>query len=130
MNLGVRIVKIRKSSGLSQVEFAEQYDLSLSALKSYERGATEPPPSFLANLCKRCAISAEWLLLGEGTELSRDIIETLEYSVIFVRQYVVGQRPNTTPEREAQYASIVFNIKNSDKNASREMIENILLKAA
>lgn len=65
-NIGERIQLVRKSTGLSQVKFAESLELSQGFLSNLEKGRYQPTPEILIRITSKYRINANWLLVGEG----------------------------------------------------------------
>lgn len=57
-----RIRQIRQTKGISQEQMAEKLGTSQPHYHRYETGQTEVPASRIADICKICNISADWLL--------------------------------------------------------------------
>lgn len=72
MHVEDRLKKIRKLTGLNQIEFAEKHGISSSAYKNYERGFQQPPFSLAMELCETYGISPKFLLLGKGPMYEQD----------------------------------------------------------
>lgn len=69
-DLAERLVALRR--GLSRREFAKNLGITESTLRNYEKGASSPDAQFLANICKKMAISPEWILFGIGPTRTTD----------------------------------------------------------
>lgn len=70
-----RIKQVRKSTGLTQQEFADQLGISRGALANYEVGRNEPIDAIIAAICSKFAVNETWLRTGEGepyVKLSRN----------------------------------------------------------
>ena len=61
-----RIKKIRKSSGLTQAEFADRIKASRDKIASYETGRVVPTDTTLSMISKVFNVSYVWLKTGEG----------------------------------------------------------------
>ena len=62
MRLGEKIYDLRRRSGLSQEQMAEQLEVSRQAVSKWESGASDPSTSNLLALAKLYGVSAEDLL--------------------------------------------------------------------
>ena len=69
--LGERIKKVRKKSGKSQKQLAEELNCTQAALSQYEKGVREPGLSDLVNLANKLNTSVDYLL-GRTEVLSED----------------------------------------------------------
>lgn len=61
-----RIKQIRKSSGLTQSEFADRLKASRDKIASYETGRVIPTDTTLNLISKEFGVSYVWLKTGEG----------------------------------------------------------------
>lgn len=68
VTLGQRIRQLRGK--LAQDVFAVSIGVSRGSLSAYERDETQPPAETLKEICAKYAVSADWLLFGEGKEAS------------------------------------------------------------
>lgn len=70
--IGTRIRKVRKDNGLSQGAFAERIGYTLTQVSYVERGKSRPSREFIKKVCQKYNISSNWLLSGEGEEMSAE----------------------------------------------------------
>lgn len=83
-----RIKELRKQIlNLTQQQFADDLNLSKSAIESYEYGRNEPPDRVLRDICRIYKVNYDWLLNGNGeifapktraeeiTDFANDLIE-------------------------------------------------------
>ena len=66
--IGARIAALRKKSGLSQAELAQQLQCSASAVGMYEQGRREPSADLLVRLSRLFDVSTDYLLTGAVPE--------------------------------------------------------------
>ncbi|MGL4393614.1 MAG: XRE family transcriptional regulator [Brevinema sp.] len=71
MNIGDRLISIRRYNNLSQGEFAKIFEISQSSYARYENGESLLNSEKINLLCSKFKINANWLLTGEG-EVSND----------------------------------------------------------
>ena len=65
--VGNRIKQVRRLKGLKQKEFAKLIGLNnIVSLSRYENNATKQNISIMINISKKCNISLDWLITGEG----------------------------------------------------------------
>ncbi len=64
--LGERIKQLRESLVLSQAEFAGKLGVCRTTIQNWERGDIPPPANYIAHLCAKQNVCANWLLLGVG----------------------------------------------------------------
>ena len=62
MSFGEQLASVRRSSGLTQEQFAEQLQVSRQAVSKWETGTADPSTSNLLALAKLFGVSAEELL--------------------------------------------------------------------
>ena len=63
--IAARIREIRKCAGLTQEEFAELLDISISAYKKVESGDNQASIDCLRNIKKKLNVSADYILFGK-----------------------------------------------------------------
>lgn len=129
MTIGKRLAKVRKTLGHNQVTFAGLVEVSQSAFKNYERGATDIPIALAVRVCKDYSISPSWLLTGEGEMISPNYSEAVERAVIKTREYIKEHGYEVSELKEAQIIVAVFeNIINNQTN--KDNILSQLMKVA
>ncbi|MBQ8237371.1 MAG: helix-turn-helix transcriptional regulator [Oscillospiraceae bacterium] len=64
-----RIKQVRKSTDLTQQEFADRIGVSRGALANYEVGRNEPIDAVISLICREFNINESWLRTGEGEML-------------------------------------------------------------
>lgn len=64
--IGIRLVKFRKSLGLSQVKMAEKTNVNRVYITQIETGKTTPSYNVIFNLITKCNLSIDWLITGKG----------------------------------------------------------------
>ena len=62
MSFGEQLASVRRSSGLTEEQFAEQLQVSRQAVSKWETGTADPSTSNLLALAKLFGVSAEELL--------------------------------------------------------------------
>lgn len=72
MNLGNKILQLRKKNGLSQEQLGEAVDVTRQTISNWELGETTPNPEQLKSLSKALNISIDELLNNN----IKDILET------------------------------------------------------
>lgn len=61
-----RIKMVRKTAGLSQVEFGSRIGLTQPAIAGYESGARTPLDTVITSICREFVVNEEWLRTGSG----------------------------------------------------------------
>jgi len=125
MSLANRIAAVRRDQGLSQLEFADRFRVSLSAYKSYEKGITEPPPSMLVGMVENYGLSARWLLIGKGKKLSRDEANraVITYDIVEKISSDIGDQIAT--EKKRSIFSLVYEFSEENEINNHELIARL-----
>lgn len=77
MNMGEKILKLRKARGWSQEELAEQLNVTRQAVSRWESDAAKPDADKITALCGIFGVSADYLLcMGAGSNVSPAILPT------------------------------------------------------
>lgn len=66
MTINERIKEIRRSSGLSQTDFAERLGTTRGVITNLEGEKTSPNEPFIKLICREFSVSLAWLEDGEG----------------------------------------------------------------
>lgn len=107
-----RVREVRKNTGLTQEEFAELIDISLSAYKKVETGENNISIDFLRKIKQQFSVSSDYILFGEHEnfdEVWKLILNTSEQNkmLLFMRLYNyftrVKPRKYITHEEQAVY---------------------------
>lgn len=61
-----RIKKIRKESGLTQVDFGERIGVKGNTITNYENGLRTPTDAVILSICREFDVNEEWLQNGTG----------------------------------------------------------------
>jgi len=78
MNLGDRILNLRKSQKLSQEQLAEKINVTRQTISNWELGETNPNPEQLKMLSKQFGISLDDLLNNDTKEIVIEKINNVE----------------------------------------------------
>ena len=68
MNLGDKLLELRKKKGLSQEEVAFELNVTRQTISKWETNQTTPDFDKIAPLCKLYEISTDELLTGKKTD--------------------------------------------------------------
>ena len=66
MTINERIKEIRRSSGLSQTDFAERLGTTRGVITNLEGEKTSPNDPFIKLICREFNVNEDWLRTGEG----------------------------------------------------------------
>lgn len=67
-----RLKQVRKSSGLTQQQFADSINLSRNYIALMEIGQREPSDRTISAICRVYAVNESWLRTGEGEMQPRE----------------------------------------------------------
>lgn len=98
-DMGERLGKIRKDSGLNQVPFAEELEVSQSAYNTYERGNREIPMKLLRLLYIKFNVNPTWMLTGQGSPYNRDNFELYHAIVATVDTFIANDGSQVEVEK-------------------------------
>lgn len=65
-HINERIKQIRKESGLTQSQFAEQIGLKQNSIALLESGKRMPSDQTILSICREFRVQPDWLRTGEG----------------------------------------------------------------
>ncbi len=77
-----RIKLLRKTMGLTQVEFGEKLGIKGNTVTGYETGLREPSNAIISSLCRTFNVNERWLRTGEG-DMFVKLSEDEELAVLF-----------------------------------------------
>lgn len=78
MNLGNKILQLRKKNGLSQEQLGEVVDVTRQTISNWELGETTPNPEQLKRLSKAFNVSIDEILDNESKEFLMNKISNTE----------------------------------------------------
>ena len=81
MNLGERIITLRKEKNISQTELAKRLNVSRQAVSKWEQGASSPDTAKLIQLAEILETEVEYLATGnkpEPASVVLNVVETVE----------------------------------------------------
>ncbi len=64
--IGLRMRKIRKTLGYTQVKMVSFFDIGRANYSRIEKGEIFPSPTILNTLCRKFHVSLDWLIANEG----------------------------------------------------------------
>lgn len=79
LNIGERIIQLRKQKNLSQAELADQAEVSRTIIGNYERNANTPSIEVLLKLARVFDVSLDFLI-GEGdlSSFDKDLLKRIQ----------------------------------------------------
>ena len=92
MNLGDKILQLRKKNGLSQEQLGEKVDVTRQTISNWELGETAPNPEQLKKMSKAFNVSIDEILDNDSKEfLINKISNTEKLAWIIIKiLYVIG----------------------------------------
>ena len=78
MNLGDKILQLRKKSGLSQEQLGEKVDVTRQTISNWELGETAPNPEQLKKMSKAFNVSIDEILDNDSKEFLMNKISNTE----------------------------------------------------
>ena len=78
MEFSERLKKLRKDTGLTQVDVASNLGISQQAYASWERGIKKPTQENLVKLSKILYVSVDYLLGNTENKQTSDVLEDIE----------------------------------------------------
>lgn len=90
MNIGERIIELRKEHGYTRDEFAKFIDIPSSTLRNYELGTREPGHPFLVQMSYIFKVSTDYLLgLTDEKALPCEIASISDTEISLIKKYRV-----------------------------------------
>ena len=90
MNLGQRLLELRKSKQLSQEEVADKLNVSRQTISKWETDQSTPDFDKIAPLCELYGITADELLTGKKEEKSENLSNESEQNINKKRAKGIG----------------------------------------
>ena len=78
MNLGDKILQLRKKNGLSQEQLGEKVDVTRQTISNWELGETTPNPEQLKKMSKAFNVSVDEILDNDSKEFLMNKISNTE----------------------------------------------------
>lgn len=91
MNLGERIIALRKERDISQTELARRLNVSRQAVSKWEQGISSPDTAKLIQLAQILETDVEYLATGirpEPKSVVLNVVETVEKEKVVVREVI------------------------------------------
>ncbi len=79
LNIGDKIIQLRKQNGLSQSELAEKIEASRTIVGNYERNSNTPSIEMIIKIAKVFYVSLDYLI-GEGqlSSYDKEVLKRIE----------------------------------------------------
>lgn len=115
-----RLIKLRRSMGLSQEAFSEPLNLSRTAIASYEKGHRPLTDRTVADICRVYGVNEEWLRYGDG-----DMLKDAESREAELSSFV-AKSINSDDEWLKTCAVRFFKLSPQSKNTFKKFLVNII----
>ena len=117
MTLGERIKEVRKSKGLTQMQFSGKIGLSRNYVARIEIGERLPSDRTIKDICREFGVDELWLRTGIGEAFS---VPTREEEMTKLFKNLMADRPETFRRR-----AITELLRFSSDSPEWELLENI-----
>jgi transcriptional regulator with XRE-family HTH domain len=81
--IGFRLKLVRKTLGVTQLQFASVAGIPRSTYTKYELGRNIPKVVYLNCICDRYNINQDWLIGGMGSMFNQDDMDAMTVSALF-----------------------------------------------
>ena len=119
MTLGERIKEVRKTVGLTQVEFGEKIGIKGNTVTSYETNVRVPQEVTLKAICDKFGMNYEWLKYCEG-----EMISEVDDDVLTLINKILSAEDETAKQVFRAFA----NFDERDWQTVKKMIDNLQKK--
>lgn len=119
MTLGERIKEVRKTVGLTQLEFGERIGIKGNTVTNYEADRREPQEVTLKAICDKFGINYEWLKYGKG-----EMISEVDDDVLTLINKILSAEDETARQVFRAFA----NFDERDWQTIKKMIDNLQKK--
>jgi transcriptional regulator with XRE-family HTH domain len=126
VEIGKRLLELRKSTGLNQAEFGKTLGLSDRAYKNYELGIRDLPSETAIKICIDHNVSGDWLLLGRGARSAESFQERLNYSISVVDNFLEDNQLAPTTAGRAELIEYVFQRASGPEPVDKTILSDAL----
>ncbi len=107
-----RILEVFQHSKLSRMEFAERLKISNAVLSHISSGRNRASTELVLAILKEFPeISTDWLLLGQGEMLRKDVIASKTIDILLNELQSVKNAHATTADRLSKLESEIIKLK-------------------
>ncbi|MEK5057679.1 hypothetical protein BK126_05270 [Paenibacillus sp. FSL H7-0326] len=111
-SIGENIRKLRKTAGLTQIEFAKQIGISQGTLSDIEQGNCNPSVDTALSIHNHFNVTLDWLLKGKQNRSTIEQVNALDLSETEIRVLeVMNQLDIFEKQRVLAFASFTLNQK-------------------
>lgn len=128
-DMGERLGKIRKDSGLKQVPFAEYLEVSQSAYNTYERGHREMPAKLLRLLHIKFNVNPAWMLTGHGNPYNQDNLDLYHDVAAMVDVFITDENCHVETEKRRKLIRFLIDYAEEKGEFNEESAKKYLRSA-
>ncbi len=117
-----RIIKVRKEKKLTKIQMSRYLKVTDSTYYKYEKRIRFPTAEPLVNFAKAFGLSLQWVFLGQGPMLWKDLIEQEKYTQL---QNQLTKEKETLQQKEEEHKQNTINTIKITKPEIRELTQNM-----
>lgn len=107
-----RILEVFQHSKLTRIEFADRLKISNAVLSHISSGRNKASTELVLAILKEFPeISTDWLLLGQGEMLRKDVIASITIDILLNELQSVKNAHATTADRLSKLESEIVKLK-------------------
>lgn len=129
VEMGKRLARIRKDSGLNQIPFAEALDISQSAYTTYERGQREMPARLLRSLHDKFNVNPTWMITGDGSPYNAEQSDLQRAVVCCVDRFLLRDGSHVSDEKRTRLIQYLIDFAEQHGEFTEEIAEKYLRSA-
>lgn len=118
-----RIKQIRKESGLTQSQFAEQIGLKQNSIALLESGKRMPSDQTILSICREFRVQPEWLRTGEGEMFRKQTPKSQK-----IMDFAASIARNDDEEFRKRFVAMLADLDPKDWALLERMAEKIVKK--
>lgn len=125
---GKRIRELRKDAGLTQAEFAQQFDVAPSTISSYEVETNEPPIELLRQIASKYNVSVDYLLGNASAKTDyRTLIsdEFDDFADYISMGYTVDEAEKMLSDAIEKYGKMIMRLHYDDRRKVEQYVKEL-----
>lgn len=122
-HINERIKQIRKESGLTQSQFAEQIGLRQNSIALLESGKRMPSDQTILSICREFRVQQEWLRTGEGEMFRKQTPKSQR-----IMDFAASIARNDDEEFRKRFVAMLADLDPKDWALLERMAEKIVKK--
>lgn len=132
MSIGKRIKKLRAELNLSSAQLAQNIDIPVRTIGSYERNEVQPGSKFLTALIDCYYVNVNWLLTGKGnmfiskkTNIDLNYVKMLKEQFNLTEEEISGLLEILETEASRDMVMKFIEVKHGNKEVLDSLIYNL-----